>query len=49
MLEETEKNKIEQEEIESDQNLLGVFSILFEVAKRTNPEKYLIGYKNNND
>jgi hypothetical protein len=31
------------------ENLLGVFSILFEVAKRTNPEKYLIGYKQNND
>lgn len=31
------------------ENLLGVFSILFDVAKRTNPEKYLIGYKKNND
>ena len=31
------------------ENLLGVFSILLDVAKRTNPEKYLIGYKKNND
>jgi len=44
-----EKNTNEQEESESEQNLLGVFSILLEVAKRTNPEKYLIGYKQNND
>jgi len=33
----------------SQENLLGVFSILLEVAKRTNPEKYLVGYKKNND
>ncbi len=32
-----------------EENLLGVFSILFDVAKRTNPEKYLNGYKKNND
>lgn len=32
-----------------EENLLGVFSILFEVAKRTNSEKYLVGYKNQND
>ena len=31
------------------ENLLGVFSILLDVAKRTNPEKYLIGYKKNDD
>lgn len=28
-----------------DNNLLGVFAILLEVALRTNPEKYLVGYK----
>ncbi len=28
-----------------DQNLLGVFAILLDVALRTNPEKYLVGYK----
>ena len=28
-----------------DQNLLGVFGILLDVALRTNPEKYLVGYK----
>ena len=27
------------------ENLLGVFSILLDVAKRANPEKYLVGYK----
>ena len=31
------------------ENLLGVFSILLDVAKRTNPEKYLSGYKKNHD
>lgn len=30
---------------DSQENLLGVFSILLTVAKRTNPEKYLNGYK----
>lgn len=28
-----------------DNNLLGVFAILLDVALRTNPEKYLVGYK----
>lgn len=28
-----------------DQNLLGVFRILLDVALRTNPEKYLDGYQ----
>jgi hypothetical protein len=32
---------------DGDVNLLGVFSILLDVAKRTNPEKYLTGYKKN--
>ncbi len=27
------------------ENLLGVFAILLDVAKRNNPEKYLVGYK----
>jgi len=31
------------------ENLFGVFSILLAVAKRTNPEKYLIGYRKTND
>lgn len=31
--------------VSQDENLLGVFSILLEVAKRTNPKKYLNGYK----
>lgn len=51
------KEKTEPEIAEEDlqqydnpqENLLGVFSILLDVAKRTNPEKYLIGYKKNND
>jgi len=51
------KEKIEPEVAEENlqqydnpqENLLGVFSILLDVAKRTNPEKYLIGYKKNND
>ena len=30
-------------------NLIGVLSILFEVATRTTREIYLIGYKQNND
>jgi hypothetical protein len=28
-----------------DHNLLGVFAILLDVARRTNPEKYLVGYE----
>ena len=36
MLEETEKNNTAQEEFEEEQNLIGLFSILFEVAKRNN-------------
>ncbi len=28
-----------------DNNLLGVFAILLDVARRTNPEKYLVGYE----
>ena len=28
-----------------DNNLLGIFAILLDVALRTNPEKYLVGYK----
>ena len=31
------------------ENLLGVFSILLAVAKRTNTEKYLVGYRKSND
>lgn len=51
------KEKLKQETAEENtrqyddpqENLLGVFSILFDVAKRTNPEKYLINYKKKND
>ena len=32
-----------------EENLLGVFTIFLDVAKRKNPEKYLIGYMKNND
>lgn len=31
------------------ENLLGVFFILLTVARRTNPEKYLVGYRKIND
>jgi hypothetical protein len=31
------------------ENLLSVFSILLTIAKRTNPEKYLVGYRKTND
>ena len=48
MLEETEKNNTAQEEFEEEQNLIGLFSILFEVAKR-NPEKYFTNYQKKND
>jgi hypothetical protein len=45
--------EVEEENLQQydnpQENLLGVFSILLDVAKRTNPEKYLIGYKKNND
>jgi len=34
---------------DAQENLLGVFSILLAVAKRTNPEKYLVGYRKTND
>lgn len=47
MLEEIESTNEEKTNLESDENLLGVFSILLDVAKRTNPEKYLVGYKKN--
>jgi len=36
---------INDEIYKKDENLLGVFSILLDVAKRTNPKKYLVGYK----
>lgn len=36
-------------EFENNHNLIGFFSILLEEALRTNPEKYLEGYKKNND
>lgn len=41
-------NKIDSE-FEEKQNLLGLFAILLAVAKRTNPEKYLVGYRKTND
>lgn len=47
MLEEKESANKEKTNLESDENLLGVFSILLDVAKRTDPEKYLVGYKKN--
>ena len=43
---------VEQDDQQYDdpqENLLGVFSILLAVAKRTNPEKYLVGYRKTND
>lgn len=40
MLEEIEKKNIEQEEFESEQNLLGLFAILLAVDKRVNPQNY---------
>lgn len=52
-----ENNKKEELEIEqkstessdSQQNLIGFFSILLAEAVRTKPEKYLEGYKKKND
>lgn len=38
MDEERDKNK--QEEFESEQNLIGLFSILLQVDKRINPQNY---------
>ncbi len=34
---------------DSQENLLGVFSILLAVAKRTNPEKYLSKHQKSHD
>lgn len=42
------QNELSQYE-DPEKNLLGVFSILLAVAKRTNPEKYLVGYKKSHD
>jgi hypothetical protein len=39
----------DQQYDDPQENLLGVFSILLAVAKRTNPGKYLDGYKKTND
>ncbi|MFA6251764.1 MAG: hypothetical protein WC603_04025 [Candidatus Paceibacterota bacterium] len=47
MLEETEKKNIEQEEFESEQNLLGLFAILLAVDKRVNPQNYEFQNKQN--
>lgn len=45
--------EVEEENLQQydnlQENLLGVFSILLAVAKRTNTVNYLIGYKKNND
>jgi len=56
MSKEEKKEKLRSLEMEIDQNhddpqenLVGFFSILFDVAKRTNPEKYLSDNKNEND
>ncbi len=46
-MEKSNCNNRENTDKESEENLLGVFSILLVVAKRTNPEKYLKGYKAN--
>ncbi len=48
MSEEIEKNNEAQEEFEAEQNLIGLFSILFEVAKK-NPKKYFTNCEKNND
>jgi hypothetical protein len=43
------KEEEEKDYTNPDNNLLGVFGILLEVALRTNPEKYLVGYKKKYD
>lgn len=45
---ETVEQEVQQYD-DPQENLLGIFSILLDVAKRTNPEKYLSGYKKNHD
>ncbi|KKS99586.1 MAG: hypothetical protein UV76_C0018G0004 [Candidatus Nomurabacteria bacterium GW2011_GWA2_43_15] len=42
-----ERNTKEQEKFESEQNLLGLFSILLAVDKRINPQNYEFQNKEN--
>jgi len=44
---EEQKNSKEQEEFESEQNLLGLFAILLAVDKRINPQNYEFQNKQN--
>ena len=40
MLQQKEKPEQAQKDYEAEQNLIGFFTLLFEVDKRNNPEKY---------
>jgi hypothetical protein len=42
-----EKDEKNLENLDSDRNLVGFFSILLEEARRIDPEKYLDGYVKN--